>query len=296
MKFFHFISATILASAAHAAPAQQRAGGVQLGGVNIAGFDFGCTTDGTCDTSRVYPASNYADQMNHFVQNDNLNVFRLPVGWQYLVNNRQDGDLDYTNFGTYDQEVQACLATGASCIIDIHNYARWNGAIIGQGGPGNENLAKTWAQIATKYASNDRIVFGVMNEPHDVDIRAWGATVQAVVNAIRTSGATSQIILLPGNDYTSATKFIINQSLDILKALTNPDGSTDGLVFDVHSYLDVDSSGTHTECVTDHILDSFAPLADALRDMGRKAMLSETGGGNTASCQQYLCNLIQFLK
>jgi endoglucanase len=31
----------------------------------------------------------------------------------------------------------------------------------------------------------------------------------------------------------------------------NLDGSTTGLYFDVHKYLDSDNSGTHAECVTD---------------------------------------------
>jgi aryl-phospho-beta-D-glucosidase BglC (GH1 family) len=45
--------------------------------------------------------------------------------------------------------------------------ARWNGAIVGQGGPSNAQLADTWRQLAQKYASQSRIIFGIMNEPHD---------------------------------------------------------------------------------------------------------------------------------
>ena len=33
--------------------------------------------------------------------------------------------------------------------------------IIGQGGPTNDQFAKLWSQIATKYASNSKIIFGV---------------------------------------------------------------------------------------------------------------------------------------
>jgi hypothetical protein len=41
--------------------------------------------------------------------------------------NAAAGTLDATNFGKYDQLVRACLATGAKCIIDVHNYARFQG-------------------------------------------------------------------------------------------------------------------------------------------------------------------------
>lgn len=97
-------------------------GKVRFAGVNIAGFDFGCTTDGSCNTANIYASPTAGDQMSHFYKDDNLNVFRLPVGWQYLVNNQLGGNLDTTNFAKYDAEVQACLNTGAYCIIDIHNY------------------------------------------------------------------------------------------------------------------------------------------------------------------------------
>jgi endoglucanase len=103
-----------------------------------------------------------------------LNRLYIAVSWQFLLNSTTppssassgtsfnstipktnsttnstraaiSGALDATNFGKYDQLVQACLATGAHCIIDIHNYARFNGLIIGQGGPSNADFANLWS-------------------------------------------------------------------------------------------------------------------------------------------------------
>ena len=48
-------------------------------------------------------------------------------------------------------------------------------------------------QLATKYKSQAKILFGVMNEPHDLDVPTWATTVQAAVTAIRQAGATSQM-------------------------------------------------------------------------------------------------------
>lgn len=159
------------------APTQPRATKVQYAGVNIAGFDFGCTTDGRCSltgTNKPYDivsGANALGQMNHFVKDDTLNAFRLPVGWQFLVNNNLGGNLDSNNAGQYDRLMQGCLSSGASlCIIDIHNYARWNGQIVGQGGPTDDQLASVWKQLATKYGSNSKVAFGVMNEPHDIPV------------------------------------------------------------------------------------------------------------------------------
>lgn len=42
--------------------------------------------------------------------------------------------------------------------------ARWNGQIIGQGGPTNDQFVNLWAQLAKKYGSEPKIMFGLMNE------------------------------------------------------------------------------------------------------------------------------------
>ena len=85
------------------------------------------------------------------------------VSWQFLINSNAlasgsgnntarsaSGILDVANANKYDLLVKACLATGAHCAIDIHNYARFEGKIIGQGGPSNADFANLWSQLATK--------------------------------------------------------------------------------------------------------------------------------------------------
>ncbi|KAL5348899.1 hypothetical protein ACLOAV_006324 [Pseudogymnoascus australis] len=141
---------------AFAALMQVASAKVWLAGVNIAGFDFGCgNTNGDYSSSGVtapLASQGHADglgQMNHFARDDGLNVFRLPVCWQYLVNGVLGGTLNANNFAVYDQLVQGCLATGAYCVVDIHNYARWNGQIVGQSGGAvtNDHLASVWYQL-----------------------------------------------------------------------------------------------------------------------------------------------------
>lgn len=123
-----------------------------------------------------------------------------------------------------------------------------------------------------------------MNEPHNIpDMSIWATTVQAAVTAIRKAGATTQMILLPGNDFTGAQTFVSNGSAGNLSKVHNLDGSNTSLIFDVHKYLDSDGSGTHLECVSNHIADTFMPLSTFLKANNRTAILSETGGGNTAS-------------
>lgn len=234
-------------------------------------------------------------QMTHFVNDDNFNIFRLPVPWQFLVNNTLGGPLNPTNAASYDALVQACLATGASCIIDIHNYARWNGGIIGHpGGPTNAQFVSVWTQLAAKYGYTNRILFALMNQPHDMgSVSDWAASLQAVVTAIRPL-APNNLLLLPGSDYQSAGALPNGAGPSLLSVL-NPDGTAKNLLFDVHQYLDSDRSGTHASCVTDNIDTAWEPLTKWLRLHGRRAIVTETGGGNVASCFTDLCNEVAYL-
>lgn len=157
--------------------------------------------------------SDGAAQMQHFVQQDGLNTFRLPVTWQFLINSNSlngtavdvsgsgtlpmsDGQLNQANTAQYNELVQGCLATGAYCIVDIHNYARFEGQVIGQGGPTDAQFAGLWSQVATMYKNESKVIFGVMNEPHDIpNLSMWADTVQAAVTAIRMAGATTQVCI-----------------------------------------------------------------------------------------------------
>lgn len=268
---------------------------VEYVGVAIPGIDFGCDIDGSWkpayDPIRIplkqYGGSDGAAQMKHFVKDSGLNVFRLPTPWQYITNSKI-GDLDSTLFGRYDELMQACFDTGAYCMIDLHNFARYDGGIIGQGGPSNTEFANLWSQIAKKYAKEDKVIFGLMNEPHDVDVNLWADTCQAAVTAIRKAGATSQIILLPGTNFASVETFVSSGSADALAAITNPDGSKDGLIMDVHKYLDINNSGTHEECTTDNV-DAFNSTAAWLRKNKRQAIVSESGASMSDSCMEKFC-------
>lgn len=163
----------------------------------------------------------------------------------------------------------------------LHSYGRWNGAIVGSGGPTTAQFAALWSALATKYKSQSKVIFGIMNEPHDLDIASWTVQVQAAVNAIRAAGAKTQYILLPGTGWTGGGSFISTNEPNLSK-VTDPVGGTSLLIYDIHQYLDSDSSGTNTECVSDKISDIFAPITALLKSKGRKAFLSEIGASNAA--------------
>ncbi|KAK7680569.1 Manganese dependent endoglucanase Eg5A [Cerrena zonata] len=262
----------------------------QLGGVNTAGYDFSVATDGSF---KGPPADPPTSQFTHFA-GQGANLFRIP--WQ-LMTPQVGGTIDSTFLQRYDATVQSALSSGPNVfvIIDLHNYARWNGGIISQGGPTNDQFASIWTQLAQKYGSNERVIFGIMNEPHDIpSVSTWVDTVQNTVNAIRAAGATN-FLLLPGSSWSSAEAFP-TEAGPLLVKVTDPLGGTSKLIFDVHKYLDSDNSGTHADCVTDNV-QVLQTLVTFLKANGnRQAILSETGGGNTASCESMLLSELSFVK
>ncbi|KAG9248652.1 hypothetical protein BJ878DRAFT_563874 [Calycina marina] len=113
---------------------------------------------------------------------------------------------------------------------DIPNYARVSKQIVGQGGP------------------TDSVRRPVESAGHETS-RSRPRHFRPAATAIRGTGATSQRVLLPGNDFASASQFISSGSGTTLLGITNPDSSTTGLIMDLHKYLDVDNSGEHA-CFT----------------------------------------------
>lgn len=60
--------------------------------------------------------------------------------------------------------------------------ARWDGEIIGQGGPADDDLVSFWTALATKYAKVDQIIFGIMNEPHDSKLLAISPSAPSITD------------------------------------------------------------------------------------------------------------------
>jgi hypothetical protein len=136
-----------------------------------------------------------------------------------------------------------------------------------------------------------------MNEPHDLSGTQWTnwvAACQLAVNAIRAAGATTQMIILPGNTWTHPEAWSSGSNAEML-AITDPASSDKSLlVLDAHQYFDSDGSGTSTSCSTNN-LSVFQTFVAWLRTNGRTAILSEFGGGNNAECATYISAALSYL-
>jgi len=157
-------------------------------------------------------------------------------------------------------------------------------------------FAAFWGALAGRFKSNEKVIFGLMNEPHDMDTNLILANDQAAITAIRAAGA-NQLIIAPGNGYTGGHSWTQNYtgnsppSSAVMQKITDPVNNT---AFDIHEYLDSDFSGGHSNC-SQLASTNLAPLTAWLKQYGFKAMITEFGAANGTECSSYVKDIINYM-
>jgi endoglucanase len=258
-----------------------------LRGTNMSGAEFGeQNLPGTFGTDYTYPDPAYATgytSQDYFV-GKGMNTFRLAFRWERLQR-QLEMPLDATELARLDTTVADMTGKGAYVIIDPHNFARYNGQLVGSTAVPNAAFADFWSRLAQHYAGNSRVIFGLVNEPHDMPTEQWRDAANAAIVAIRAAGAP-QLILVPGNAYTGAWSWSMTfygtaNSVAML-GITDPE---DNYAFEVHQYLDSDYSGTHTTCQSTTIgAESLAGFTSWLKANGKRGFLGELGAAANPTC------------
>ena len=246
-------------------------GDVYFPGVNLSGGEFG--SGPILEHDFTYPVAN---EFTYF-HGKGMKIIRLPFKWERLQP-QLSGELDPTNL----KEIDRCIATasqlGLLVLLDVHNYSQrtvdGKVALLGVDPRlTNEQFNDFWMRLARRYQSNPLVWFGLMNEPHEQTARENAATMQSVVTAIRGTGAKNKI-LVPGTSWTGAHSWIESGNA---AALENFDDTANNFAFEVHQYLDQDSSGTHPEVVTGIGKTVLVAFTEWARAHHFKAFLGETG-------------------
>jgi endoglucanase len=277
-------------------------------GVDLSGAEFGVGNNnvhlpGVYNTDYTYPT---AAEVNYYV-GKGMNTFRLPFRWERLQRSLNSA-LDATELGRMDTFVNAATAKGAYTIIDPHNFERYNPAasnfqssaqgLVGSAVP-DSSFADFWSRIATKYKSNSHVIFNLMNEPNSVPESQLVTSENAAIAAIRVTGATN-LILVPGNDYTGAWSWASGRNgnpandpnmLDIVDPGNN-------YAYDMHQYFDSDRSGGHDTIANDDPnrgVSEITSVTQWLHDHNKKAFLGEfavanasIGSGNYTSASDHV--------
>jgi endoglucanase len=265
---------------------------VSLAGVNIAGADFGDNhLPGILDQDYFYPEPSSID----YYAAKRMNIIRLPVLWERLQHHLGE-DLDEKEMQRVDAIVSYTTSKGMKIIIDVHNYAKYFGSVIGTPKLPPTALGDLWRQIAVRYKHNDLVVFGLMNEPTQLRTEIWLEAANNAVAEIRQTGANN-LILVPGNGWSSARDWTsAKYGTPNSQVMLNVVDSSENFAFDVHQYFDRDFTGTHADCQSVEIgVTSLTPFTRWARERRKRGFLGEFGAGSNPICLDALDRVLEFM-
>ncbi|CAG8958388.1 hypothetical protein HYFRA_00011065 [Hymenoscyphus fraxineus] len=247
-----------------------------------------------------------------FVDTNKINTFRIAFLLERMcpLSYGLGAKFNETHFDYYADAVHYITKTkGAYAILDPHNYMRYNdpssqpmsGSVIGNSSDvtaaTTKQFGEFWKELASRFKHNERVIFSIMNEPHDMETSLVLANNQAAVDGIRSAGA-KQLILAPGNQWSGGHSFTqswVGYSPSSAEALVNLTDPLKNLAFDVHEYLDIDFSGSHSECASPADT-NLADLTSWLKANSFKAMITEFGAANGTQCQPYLEGILGYMR
>ncbi len=270
-----------------------------LRGISLAGAEFGeGNLPGTHGKEYVYPDAKYANgyASPSYFKNKGMNVFRLPFRWERLQPERNK-PFDPTELERLQTTVKNLKALGAKVVLDPHNYARYKEDLIGSEKVPVADFVDFWKRLATLYKDDDTIIIGLMNEPHDMKSEQWRDAANAAIAGIRATGAKN-LILVPGNGWTGAHSWTQNwygtPNAELMLTIKD---SANNLAFEVHQYMDADSSGRGDTCVNEQVgAERMKTFTEWAKKNKVRGFLGEFNGGANPLCEAATAHLLNHVE
>ncbi|MBX3017868.1 MAG: cellulase family glycosylhydrolase [Bdellovibrionaceae bacterium] len=246
-------------------------------GVNLSGLEY--------NSVKGYPNYDYAlpsaAEIDYFAAKG-MTLIRLPFDSDRLQP-RRFGALNPGFLKVIDDLVQQARMRGMWVVLDPHTYGYLKDddgtdRVIGVDPlMPSAALADFWSRLAGVYINQPNVIFGLMNEPHNQTAAQWKAVAVDSINAIRATGST-HLILVPGTWWSGAHSWIASGNAAEWSGFSDVN-----FAYEVHQYLDSDSSGTHAECHpgVSARLDDFMTW---VKNENAKGFLGEFGWSQDASC------------
>ena len=262
-------------------------------GINVCGAEFGeARLPGIPGQDYIYPDE---ATLAYFLGRG-FRVQRLPFRWERLQR-RLGAELDAGELSRLAETVRFITDAGGQVILDVHNFARYHGQVIGSEEVGVADFADLWARLAGCFRLNDRVIFGLMSEPHGLPVATWLAAANAALAAIRSAGA-SNLVLVPGANWSGAFSWHddwgYGRNSELMAGVVDPGRH---FAYEVHLYFDRDNSGTSSEVVSRTVgRVCLEGVAAWCRRLGRTAYVAEIGAPDhdeglaaLADTLDYLC-------
>jgi endoglucanase len=170
------------------------------------------------------------------------------------------------------------------------------GTIIGESAVTAEMFADLWARLARLYKDSERVIFELMNEPHDQNTDILLSTYNTVISAIRAQGARN-LVLLDGNTWSGASSWVKpwDGSVSNAAAMLRIVDPADNYAFTPHEYLD-GHGGTLETCLPGATERGLPAVTEWARQHGFRLLLGEFGGGDNPVCHEEIAKMIAFVE
>ncbi len=261
-------------------------------GINLAGGEFGSAIPGVLGKDYAFATTSEVD----YYMSKGMNTFRMGFKWERMQP-AANGAFDAAYEDGLASIVTYATSKGAHVVVQPHNFARYYGNVIGSAQVPNAVFADFWTRMATKYGSNPNVMFNLVNEPHDISTTQWVSAANAAIAAIRATGATNTIVV-PGASWTGAHSWSSNDGYGSSNAVAMVGIQDPGANFliEAHQYLDADSSGGGGNCISTTIgSERLSGWVKWLRDNKMRGMLGEFAGGNNATCNAAVTDMLTYM-
>ncbi|MBL0370533.1 glycoside hydrolase family 5 protein [Rhizobium sp. KVB221] len=258
-------------------------------GINLSGAEFG-KPGGKINKDYTWPS----EETVAYFASKGFDTVRLPFMWERLQPKLMQ-PLDKDEVGRLKEAVERIRAHRMRIILDPHNYARYNGHLVGSELVPDAAFGDFWARLAKLYANEHDVIFGLMNEPAKIPIAQWLNAANQATAAIRGKAGADNLILVPGTAWTGAHSWmqpIYGEPNGVAMARFEDPGKN--FAFEVHQYLDDDFSGTKNNCSrSDDAVDALKSFTLWLREHGFRGFLGEFGApGGKVRCIDALKGMV----
>ncbi|MFC3607960.1 glycoside hydrolase family 5 protein [Stutzerimonas tarimensis] len=267
---------------------------MDLIGINVAGAEFGGRANpGRHGFDYFFPRPGYFEQWKE----RGVRMVRFPIKWERLQR-ELNGELDAEYASLIDDMLEQAAENDVSIILDIHNYARYRGNIIGTDEVPLSAYQDFLARVAERWKDNRGLWgYDIMNEPHSGADKYWPAAAQAGIDGVRQHDM-ERALLIEGYFWSSSARW--PRYNDPLLELEDP---ADNLIFSAHTYIDKNASGQYKDGPPGDDFDPMIgvrrvePFVEWLIKHGKRGHIGEFGvPGDDPRWLEGMDNLLAYLQ
>jgi endoglucanase len=170
-----------------------------------------------------------------------FNAIRLPISWE-AAQPALMGALDSAYLSDLKQFLAKAEAQGVPVMVEVHNYDRYRGKLVGSPEVPGAAFQDLWRRLADAL-KDQKIVYGygLMNEPHDTN-GTWQTFAQYGVNGVR-SVDSSRKIYVGGDGWSNSQLWPSNHPTP---SSTTPQGKSSTRRTCISTMTSVESTRIHS--------------------------------------------------